>query len=254
MKVQPSENSAHLSISSIPFITKDYFSPLPLHPNQDFVHAAERLEREAKIEEHPFFAVARQSREALILWATQEAVVTNPFSQVLFQVIGNIKNVHVRSILMPVVTGEHSPVRNGVADTSHPWLIWRLCRSLGIDENNIRVTRAVADFIHTLESAVNNPMRALGILGVGNELMLLAEYGAIEACFDAMFPQAEYKDFLHANIGEDEMHTKLIGFAAAELATFGYSPEEFVEGARQGVEARVSYYHALLSEVSNKQK
>src|SRR5207249_697735 len=98
-----------------------------------------------------------------------------------------IKNVHVRSMLLPVVSGEHSPVRNGIAERSHPWLIWRLCRSLGIGDT-ITPTRAVVEFITTLERTSSDPMRALGAFGVGNELMLLSEYRAVEHCFDLAAP------------------------------------------------------------------
>jgi len=229
-------------------LVHDYFGALTLNPDRSFVKAAEGLERKAKIEDHPFFAQAKKSRAALVLWASQEAIVSNPFSQILFRLMSNIKNVHVRSILLPVVDGEHSAVSNGVANRSHPWLIWRLCRSLGISDDRILVTKAIRDFISTLEAAVDDPMRALGVLGIGNELMLLAEYGAVQACFDAVCPDADYREFLQANIGEDETHTRLIGDAAAALTEFGYSSGDFIEGARIGVEARVSYYDALLKE------
>ncbi|MGH9969759.1 MAG: iron-containing redox enzyme family protein [Pyrinomonadaceae bacterium] len=229
---------------------RDYFDPLHTTVDRAFVAAAEALERSAKIEEHPFFALARQNRQALVLWASQEAIVTNPFSQILFRVLSNIKNVHVRSILLPVVLGEHSELRNGVADKSHPWLIWNLCRSLGLSEADIKPTGAVVNFISVLEAVVDCPMRALGSLGVGNELMLLAEYRAVETCFDLICPEADYKEFLHANISEDEAHTALIGKAAASLTNLGYASEDFIEGAREGVNARVAYYDALLAEVS----
>ncbi len=226
---------------------RDYFDPVKPDIDRSFVDVAEALEREAKIEEHPFFTLARGSRAAVILWASQEAIVTNPFSQVLFRVLSNVKNVHVRSILLPVVHGEHSPLRHGIADRSHPWLIWRLCRSLGISE--MRATKAIVEFIGVLEVAADNPMRALGVLGIGNELMLLAEYRAVEACFDAVCPEADYRDFLQANIGEDETHTKLIGDAAAALTEFGHSAADLIAGAQEGVDARVRYYDTLVTEI-----
>lgn len=230
-----------------PLVPGDYFDPIKPDIDRSFVNVAEALEREAKIEEHPFFTVAKGKREAVVLWASQEAIVTNPFSQMLFRVMSNVKNVHVRSTLLPVVHGEHSPLRNGVADRSHPWLIWRLCRSLGISE--MRPTKAIIEFIGVLERDADSPMRALGVLGIGNELMLLAEYRAVEACFDAVCPEADYREFLHANIGEDETHTKLIGDAAAALAALGHSAADFIAGAREGVDARVRYYDMLLTEI-----
>jgi len=231
-----------------PFSIREYFQPVLTTGDRSFVSDAEAIERKAAIENHEFFAIAMNSREALKFWAAQEAIVTNPFSQILLHVIGGIKNVHIRSILMPVVAGEHSPIRNGIAGRSHPWLIWKLCRSLSLEEVDIFPSRAVSEFIATLESTVDEPMRALGALGIGNELMLLSEYKAVESCFEKAAPDAEYRDFLRANIGEDEEHTKLIGTAAAALTELGYDKGEFVRGAQLGVDARVAYYGTLLEE------
>jgi hypothetical protein len=114
------------------FAAAEYFQPLVQAPVAEFVREAEQIERTSRIENHEFFQFAKNSASALVLWASQEAVVTNPFSQILFRVIGDIRNVHVRSVLMPVVAGEHSSVRSGIAASSHPWLIWQLCRSVGL--------------------------------------------------------------------------------------------------------------------------
>lgn len=225
-----------------------YFQPIVHRPIASFVTEAESIERQARIEDHPFFQYAKSRPPVLVLWASQEAVVTNPFSQILFRVLSEIPNVHVRSLLMPVVYGEHSPVRDGIAGKSHPWLIWNLCKSIGISSTSIKVTEAVADFIKALERTEVDPMRALGALGVGNEQMLLSEYRAIETCFDSAFPTADYKDFLQANIGEDEAHTRLIAEAATALARLGYDPLQYAVGATEGVSARVRYYDMLLSE------
>lgn len=224
----------------------EYFETLPVNPDRSFVETAIAMEREAKIENHSFFATAKHSRNAMILWTSQEAIVTNPFSQILFRLISNIKNVHIRSILIPVVYGEHSSVKNGTAEKSHPWLIWRLCRSLDINATDIKPTNAIVDFVKALEIASDNPMYGLGVLGIGNELMLLAEYSAVESCFDEVCPDADYKDFLHANIGEDEVHSRLIGDAAAALATLGHSQQDFLDGAKDGIAARIKYYDDLL--------
>lgn len=225
-----------------------YFAPVSWDGDHTFVEQAEAIERSAQIENHPFFREARHRRELLTLWAAQEAVVTNPFSQILFRVLSNIPNVHVRSIMLPVVHGEHSSVKNGVATKSHPWLIWKLCGSMGLDGSNIRPTKAVTDFIHTLEAAADTPMKALGMLGIGNEKILLAEYRAVEICFDYAYPEADYRDFLRANIGEDEVHTELMGKAAIALTSLGYAPDEFIDGAKLGVAARYKYYDDLLTE------
>lgn len=225
-----------------------FFEPIEVSTKAAFVAEAEAIERAAQIENHGFFPFAKRTPQALVLWASQELIVTNPFSQILARVFAQIDNVHVRSLLLPVLIGEHSGVRQGVAANSHPWLIWKLCRSLGLDKADIRTSKAVAAFIAALEEASDDLMYALGALGIGNELMLLAEYRAVESCFDACFPNAEYRDFLHANIAEDEGHTNLIGLGATALEKQGLSAERFLNGARAGVAARVQYYDALLAE------
>ena len=229
----------------------EYFEQLKENPDRSFVDIAAKIERDARIEDHLFFSVAKNRRDAMVLWASQEVIVTNPFSQILFQLIGNVRNVHIRSILIPIVGGEHSKVKQGTATKSHPWLIWKLCRSMGIQSADIKPTKAIVDFIEVLATSVENPMYGLGVLGIGNELMLLAEYKAVESCFDLAFPEAEYKDFLHANIGEDEVHSRLIGDAAAALVGLGFKSQDFVEGAKAGVQARVAYYDSLLTEINN---
>jgi hypothetical protein len=70
------------------FAAAEYFRPLVEAPVAEFVREAERIERTAKIEDHEFFRYGKNSASALVLWASQEAVVTNPFSQILFKVIG----------------------------------------------------------------------------------------------------------------------------------------------------------------------
>lgn len=230
--------------------SRQVFFGITVEPLAPFVKEAEKIERAAEIERHPFFAHALENPSALVLWASQEAVVTTPFSQALFATMAHIDNVHVRAVLMPVVVGEHGAfeVDRCLASRSHPWLIWRLCKSLEIPEDGIKATAAVSKFVEVLFSAVANPMRSLGLLGVGNELLLLAEYGAIYKCFEKHFPNAHYADFLKSNITEDEGHTMLIERAATALHHMGHSADEYLEGAKIGVSARVSYYDALLAE------
>jgi hypothetical protein len=233
--------------NSIPLSIGDYFDPLPEKLDFTFVREAEKIERDAKIEKHPFFEVARDSKEAMILWTSQEAIITNPFSQILFSVLGKLKNVHLRSLLLPVVDGEHSRLKNGIAKNSHPWLMWKLCKSIGLTKDKIVPTKAIIDFIHVLEKSIHNPMFSLGLLGIGNELILLSEYKEIEKCFDNVFPDAEYKHFLNANIDEDETHAALIGTAAAAMSQMGFDSNDFLEGAKVGVKARIDYYTDLLN-------
>lgn len=226
----------------------EYFAPLDFTSDRSFIAEAEAIEAAANIGRHPFFQTAYQRSDALRLWTAQEAVVTNPFSQILFATLAGIRNVHVRALLLPVVQGEHGKFARDRAQSSHPWLIWELCRSIGLGDQPIIPTRAVLNFVATLERTTSSPMRALGALGIGNELMLLSEYAAIERCFDRNFPQASYKAFLEGNINEDEVHTQLIERAAIALANSGGDARDFVEGARLGVNARVAYYDALLEE------
>ena len=229
-------------------VTQEFFGPANLQTNSEFITQAIDIERSAQIERHSFFSLANSELAALKFWVSQEAVVTNPFSQVLFSTLSHINNVHVRALLMPVVSGEHGSFVNGIAKHSHPWLIWNLCKSIGIDYEHIKCSKAVTEFIHTLRETSSNPMRSLGALGIGNELMLLAEYKAIEHSFELQCPHADYKAFLHGNITEDEHHTKLIEMAATALANSGFSERDFLEGAEIGVRARVKYYDQLQNE------
>lgn len=228
---------------------EEYFSPILGLNNEPFVEEAFAIEREAAISKHPFFHVAMKNRMALTFWAGQEAVVTNPFSQILFKVLANIKNVHIRTLLLPVAVGEHGVLQSGTARKSHPWLLWELCSSIGINLREVKISDPVADFIAVLDGAAHEPMRALGIIGVGNEMMLQGEYQAIGACFDVHFPSGSHHAFLQANIREDISHTQLIAQAASALGRMGHPTDEFVVGAREGVAARIAYYDSLLREI-----
>ncbi len=235
------------------FQAREYFCPINIPEIPLLILEAEKLDQILMIPKHPFFSAAKINPKALEFWVTQEAVVTNPFSQILFKVIARIDNVHIRSTLMPVVVGEHSIVRQGVATGSHPWLIWKLCNSIGLDYEDIVPSNAVKNFLETLESTIDNPMKALGALGIGNERILILEYRAIEECFDNLFPDADYKGFLHANILEDESHSVLIAQAATALTLISskYKEQDFLEGARIGVNARIDYYDKLFENIIN---
>jgi hypothetical protein len=101
----------------------EYFAPLNMGGDRSFIAKAEAIEAAAGIGSHPFFALALRDPEALRFWVSQEAVVTNPFSQILFATMSNIRNVHIRTLLLPVVTGEHGKLFGDRARSSHPWLI-----------------------------------------------------------------------------------------------------------------------------------
>lgn len=227
-------------------IENGYFAPLSLGGDRNFIAEAEAIESAAKIADHPFFGLAKRNKQALLLWTSQEASVTNPFSQILLATLSHIRNVHVRALLMPVVAGEHGRVVDNRASKSHPWLIWELCMSLGVDKKPIVPTSALLEFVGTLERTTSNPMLALGALGIGNELMLLSEYSAIQSCFEALTPEAKFAEFLKGNISEDEVHTKLIEDAAVALRNAGFNSDDFLKGAALGVSARVKYYDTLF--------
>lgn len=232
----------------------EWFQQLEPPTNRDMVDEAIAIERAARIEDHPFFEYAKSSPKAMKLWTSQEAVVTNPFSQVLFAMMANINNVHIRSLLMPVVYGEHSRVRKGVAGNAHPWLIWRLCNSMDLKTSDIKPSNAVIEFINVLVDSIENPMYSLGVLGIGNELMLIAEYGAVGKCFESACPEAEYSAFLQSNIEEDIGHSQLMADAAVFMTQMGHKKDDFLAGAKDGVDARIRYYDSLLSQlVNNKQ-
>lgn len=223
----------------------EYFKPITSYIDKE-ISTISLLADNSNIGQKDFFKQACKDSDLLKLWVSQEAVVTNPFSQTLLQVISNIRNVHVRSILLPVVVGEHSKLINGTAIYSHPWLLWKLCKSMAIGEDLI-VTPPVDKFIDILNTDNENIMFSLGILGVGNERILITEYKAIRKCFESISPSSDYKQFLESNIAEDVTHTQLIEIAATVLVNQGFSLNEYREGAILGVNARLSYYDELLS-------
>jgi hypothetical protein len=205
-----------------------------------------------EIGEHKFFSYAANHREALMWWTSQEAVITNHFSQVLFRLLSTIENVHVRSILAPVVVGEHSALREGIAYGSHPHLLSKLVVDIGIDPNSVVPLPMTVAFANALEGCVKEIPYALGFLGVGNEAMLVPEYTAIEAAFSRHYPRDVYRPFLRANIEEDINHKNLMEIAAANCINNPHESELYINGARDGINARIKYYNDLYDYVVRK--
>src|SRR5436190_2360794 len=87
------------------------FRPLPPKRVSEAIAEASRQLCRADIAQHPFFSFARESKDAIVRWTMQEVVVTNAFSQALFALYATIRNVHIRSFLLPVLTGEHSAIK-----------------------------------------------------------------------------------------------------------------------------------------------
>jgi hypothetical protein len=227
-----------------------YFEPFSASDLPDAVIRANEYQEAASIQDHRFFQIALVSRDALRLWASQEAVITGPFSQLLLLVAARIDNVHLRAGLVEVIRGEHNNPGNQVARHSHPWLLHKLCTSLGLGASDVRPLPATLRFLQVLSDTTDTLLSALGALGVGNERILIPEYSAVRSCFNACYPEADYKGFLEANISEDTEHSAIIQRIASALITSGANPQNYVDGAKQAVDARVAYYDELVSIIS----
>jgi Iron-containing redox enzyme len=210
------------------------------------IRDAAAVQRRAKIFKHSFFDVARQSREAIRIWAAQEAVVTGTFSQLLMVAASQLKNVHQRALLLEVAVGEHGENTQEGARQSHPWLLHLLCESLDLTPTEVVPLEPTVKFLQVLADSTADPLRALGAFGVGNELMLIPEYTAVKTCFEQCYPEAAYREFLMANIEEDTEHVRIVERLAASLMATGADPAQYIIGAEMGVGARVKYYDELV--------
>jgi hypothetical protein len=228
-----------------------YFEPVTATLKHEAIGQANAYQQAAAIERHEFFAAGRASRSALRIWASQEAVVTGPFSQLLLLVAARIGNVHLRAGLVEVIRGEHNNIRGGTARHSHPWLLHQLCLSLGLNPLDVVPIPATLQFLRQLYGSTTSLLRALGAFGVGNERMLIPEYSAIRDCFEVCYPEAAYQGFLDANITEDTEHSAIMENVANALIALGANSEDYVQGAIQGVDARIAYYDELLGFVSH---
>jgi Iron-containing redox enzyme len=225
---------------------RSFFLPTP-SVSRDAFRSANRIQAAARIQDHQFFTAAAVDAEALRLWVSQEAVVTGPFSQLLLALASLIKNVHLRAQFLLIATGEHNDLRDGAAEDSHPWLLHRLCVSVGLDPEGVSPLPFTVRFLEALASCFATPLEALGALGVGNERMLIPEYTAVQRCFECCYPQADYRDFLRANIEEDGEHCLIAERVARALAMNEDEARQYLDGAIIGVEARVKYYDELLA-------
>ncbi len=89
-------------------------------------------------------------------------------------------------------------------------------------------------------------MFGAGYIGIGNERLLVTEYSAVLASISTASADAGvFRPFLAENIAEDSWHAALIERAASGLASLGYPPLDFYDGAVAGVDARIAYYDAL---------
>jgi hypothetical protein len=223
------------------------FAPLRQARNNEAITKASSYLADAQIKEHRFFQFAATHRSAMLLWTSQEVVTSNAFSQVLFALYATLKNVNLRSFLLPVVVGEHSKLKDGIAFNSHPYLLSKLCIDIGLEPEKIKPLDCTRAFIQALAQACTNNLYGLGLIGIGNEKMLIEEYSAVEVAFSTHFPAHIYKPFLRANIEEDSQHSALIEQAAAALISGGQPVNDFLRGARDGIAARLTYYDRLLT-------
>ncbi len=206
------------------------------------------------LDQHPFFELAASNRGVLRLWVTQELVMTNSFSQIVLRAASNVRNVHVRSILCEVASGEHGRFRRGGAFKSHPWLLHKLGKSLDVAESDVGPLGPTRRLIERLASTADRPLEALAFIGVGNERLIIPEYTAIKRCFEALLPGGDYEPFLDANLTEDEVHSKLCFDAASILIAAGGSAERYLEMAIESIECRFRYFdelQAIGEEASN---
>ncbi len=221
-----------------------FMPPRASTPHRRLV-AARRLADGSGVGGHDFFTLGHTNPDLLRLWASQEAIVTGPFSQLLLILTSQLKNVHIRAQFLEVVSGEHNGVKNGVANGSHPWLLFELCRSAGLNLNNVRPLPATVRFLRRLAAELGDIHCALGAFGVGNERMLLTEYAAVQRCFEEALPEVASGGFLRANIAEDTVHSQIIELVATNLADDD-GLNAYIAGARRGIRARLDYYDDLL--------
>lgn len=232
------------------WVYSDYFTPPNIDQieiNSDYVNQARQALDDAKIGDHEFFDLAAKRPDLLLVWTAQESVITNHFSQVLLQFLAGVKNVHVRSRLMPVVAGEHSKLKDGVAFGSHPHLLSRLVTDLGIDSEQIKPLKCTVRFADLLSRAIEEWYYGLGFLGIGNEAMLVPEYEAVETAFSEHYDRDIFRPFLRANIEEDKSHSSIMDDAAALTIRSNEDGERYLQGAIDGVKARSRYYDDLVA-------
>lgn len=230
----------------------EYFGPMREGPFRPHIDEIGLMADESGVQGHKFFEYASSDRRALEVWAAQEAVVTNAFSQLLLICCAQIKNVHARAAFMPVIGGEHHQAKDGIAEKSHPWLLKKLCESLGVPTQQISPAPYTIRFLKFLTVAVADPLVGLGALGVGNERMLIPEYTAVRNAFGKIAPDSAYAAFLDSNIAEDVTHNELLQDIAASLIDTPQHLDRYRRGAHGGVAARMAYYDELLAVVSSR--
>jgi hypothetical protein len=223
-----------------------FFDPVA-PPETDLTEALEELVLDAKLDEHPFFDLAARTQSALWLWASQELVMTNAFSQIVLRAASQIGNVHARAVLAEVAYGEHGRVRSGLAKRAHPWLLEQLRASIDLTRSKVAPAQPTINFIERLASRITEPLESVAFIGIGNERLIAPEYKAIRRCFQALFPLAQFEPFLKANIDEDIVHARLCYELGAILSKSSADEQRFLEAAAASIKSRVIYFDELLA-------
>jgi hypothetical protein len=214
-----------------------------LHP---VVQEIEDYINSREFDSHAFFQVASESKKALALWVTQELVMTNAFSQIVLLAAAHIHNVHLRSMMVEIASGEHGATKGQLAINSHPYLLDKLRISLGIMPSEIRPRKPTIDFLRRLHSQLTDQITAVAAIGSGNERLIVPEYKAIKRCFALLYPDAAYEPFLQANLSEDILHSRLCYIIATEMIALGADANKYFAAAVNSVESRSQYFDELL--------
>lgn len=230
---------------------RQFFERLPDVPENPVVREIEEYIDERRLDEHPFFQLAIDSKAVLALWASQELVMTNAFSQIVLRAASLIPNVHARAVLAEIAFGEHGAARRGFAKHAHPQLLDQLRASINLDPMAIKPAIPTRDFISRLVSHLANPLSALAYIGVGNERLIIPEYSAIKKCFAQQWPECNYEPFLKANLVEDITHSKLCYELASMLIKSEEESREFKAAAIASIESRFQYFDGLQSIVED---
>lgn len=228
----------------------DWFIPVVGDTEDVVIAEAEEYVQRCGIENHPFFELAASSRYALQEWVSQELIITGPISQLMLQVGAQLNNVHLRSQLVTVVSGEHCVVRQGTAKRAHPWLLHRLRESMGISPQHVRPRQETLRFLAVLAEECLGGLTGIAAIAIGNERLVVPEYSAVKRSFASAWPSSEYEAFLDANIYEDERHARLLAEVAALMISKGGSPDAFLAAAKRSVDARIEYYDSLSASVA----
>jgi hypothetical protein len=209
------------------------------------VREIERYINERRLDEHPFFRLAFNSKAVLSLWVSQELVMTNAFSQMVLRAASYIPNVHARAVMAEIAFGEHGTARRGFAEHAHPQLLDQLRASINLDPALIEPAMPTRDFISRLRSHLTDTLTALAYIGVGNERLIIPEYAAIKKCFAHQWPECDYEPFLKANLVEDITHSKLCYELASMLIQSEEDSRAFKAAAIASIESRFQYFDDL---------